>query len=222
MAMKDQREVQELEVVCNEVCRLAFETVLDAQSGHIGGPSSSTELMVCLYFGGILRFDPANPRNPYRDRVLVRGHLGPLRYSLFSLLGWIDKNELGTYRTLGSRLQGHEAMELCPGVDITPSGSLGMLLSYGAGAAVALRNRGFQSTTYVFLGDGEEQEGNVSEAARHAVSLDLTNLVCIMDQNCKQLSRPTSDVDRADIRKVWEGYGWDVKEVRNGHSNSVL
>lgn len=216
--MQDQQKVLELQAICCEARRRAFETVLNAQSGHIGGPSSSTELMACLYFGGILRFDPTNPQNPCRDRVLVRGHLGPLRYSIFSLLGWISKDELSTYRILGSRLQGHEVMEMCPGVDITPSGSLGMLLSFGTGAAVSLSNRELQSTVYVFLGDGEEQEGNVAEAARHAVSLGLTNLVCIMDQNTKQLSRPTTDVDRADIRKVWEGYGWDVKEIKNGHS----
>lgn len=217
--MKESLEVRELQAICNEVRCRAFKTVLKAQSGHIGGPSSSVEIMVSLYFGGILRFDPSNPQHPCRDRVLVRGHLGPLRYSIFSLLGWVEENELGTYRTFGSRLQGHEVMGLCPGVDITPSGSLGMLLSYGTGAAVALKNQNLQSSVYVFLGDGEEQEGNVSEAARHAASLSLNNLVCIMDRNTKQLSRATEEIDRlSDVRKIWEGYGWCIKEIQNGHS----
>lgn len=217
--MKESLEIQELKIICNEVRRRVFETVLNAKSGHLGGCSSSVELMVSLYFGGILRLDPMDPQHPARDRVLVRGHLGPLRYSIFSLLGWIEESELDTYRKLGSRLQGHEAMELCPGVDITPSGSLGMLLSYGTGAAIALKNQNFQPTIYVFLGDGEEQEGNVSEAARHAASLGLVNLVCIMDQNTKQLSRPTQDADRtANVRKIWEGYGWSVQEITDGHS----
>jgi transketolase len=166
-----------------------------------------------------LRYDPANPRHPNRDRVLVRGHLGPLRYSIFSLLGWVKEEELLTYRSLGSRLQGHEAMELVPGVDITPSGSLGMLLSYGVGAAVALRDRGSSARVFVFLGDGEEQEGNVGEAARHAAHLKLNNLICILDRNMKQLSRPTSTTDGATNPKlVWEGYGWQVKEIADGHS----
>lgn len=211
--------VEDLEMICCEARRRMFLTILNAKSGHLGGSSSLVELIVSLYFGGILRYDPADPRHPNRDRVLVRGHLGPLRYSIFSLLGWVNEKELLTYRRLGSRLQGHEAMETLPGIDITPSGSLGMLLSYGAGATVALRDRGSDARVYVFLGDGEEQEGNVSEAARHAAHLKLTNLVCILDKNMKQLSRPTKTTDDATNPKcVWEGYGWQVKEISDGHS----
>jgi len=212
-------QVENLKLICNEVRRRMFSTVLNAGSGHLGGSSSSVELMVSLYFGGVLHYDPADPRHPNRDRVLVRGHLGPLRYSIFSLLGWVKEEELLTYRSLGSRLQGHEAMEALPGVDITPSGSLGMILSYGVGAAIALKNRESDARVYVFLGDGEEQEGNVSEAARHAAHLKLNNLICILDRNTKQLSRPTSTTDGAtDPRLVWEGYGWRVKEIVDGHS----
>jgi transketolase len=179
--------------------------------------------MVALYFGGILRFDHKDPQHPNRDRVLVRGHLGPLRYSIFSLLGWVSEKELATYRSFGSRLQGHESMELVPGIDISPSGSLGMVLSYGVGCAFALKKQKLSSTVYTFLGDGEEQEGNVSEAARHASHLRLTNLVCIIDKNLKQLSRSTSGMDSgADLKKIWEGYGWNVKKIRNGHSISEI
>lgn len=211
--------VENLKLICNEVRRRMFSTILNAGSGHLGGSSSSVELMVSLYFGGVLRYDPVNPRNPDRDRVLVRGHLGPLRYSIFSLLGWVEEEELLTYRRLGSRLQGHEAMEAVPGVDITPSGSLGMLLSYGVGTAVALRSSGSDARVYVFLGDGEEQEGNVSEAARHAAHLRIRNLICILDKNTKQLSRPTGTADGAtDPKRVWEGYGWQVQEIADGHS----
>jgi len=92
-------------------------------------------------------------------------------------LGWLDKNELKTYRSLGSRLQGHESMDLIPGVDITPSGSLGMVLSYGVGAALSGRKQGKGFRVYAFLGDGEEQEGNVAEAARHAARLSLVPLM---------------------------------------------
>lgn len=217
--MKVLTEIEELEFVSHEVRRLMFKTVLEAGSGHLGGSSSSVELMVALYFGGILRYDPSNPRHPARDRVLVRGHLGPLRYSLFALLGWIDKSELSTYRSFGSRLHGHESMEAVPGVDITPSGMLGMGLSFGVGSAIAIRAQHMTSTVYAFLGDGEEQEGNVSEAARHAGNLKLTNLVCIIDCNGKQLSQPTMDVDGgSDLVTLWRGYGWSVKVIGNGHS----
>ncbi|MGH9856720.1 MAG: hypothetical protein ACRD4B_02635, partial [Acidobacteriota bacterium] len=221
--MKRYSEIEELVLLSHEVRRRMFKTVLEAGSGHLGGSSSSVELMVGLYFGGILKYDPANPRHPGRDRVLVRGHLGPLRYSLFSLLGWIDEDELSTYRSFGSRLHGHESMEDVPGVDITPSGMLGMGLSFGVGSAIALKTQGVPATIYVFLGDGEEQEGNVSEAARHASNMKLTNLVCIIDRNGKQLSQPTTDVDGGtDLATVWRGYGWSVREIKNGHSLSEV
>lgn len=212
-------EIDELEIVCHETRRRIFSTVLNANSGHIGGSSSSTEMLVVLYFGGILRYDPDDPRHPGRDRVLVRGHLGPLRYSLFSLLGWVREEELLTYRTVNSRLQGHESMSEVPGVDITPSGMLGMVLSYGVGCAIALNEQGIPATTWVLLGDGEEQEGNISEAARHASNLGLNKLVCILDKNGKQLSQPTSSVDGAtNIATLWKGYGWAVQEITDGNS----
>ncbi len=149
----------------------------------------------------------------------MRGHLGPLRYSIFSLLEWVDEEELLTYRHLGSRLQGHEAMEYLPGVDITPSGMLGMLLSYGVGASIVLKEQEPPAKVWVFLGDGEEQEGNVSEAARYASHANLSNLVCIMDRNQKQLAQPTSAVDsKSDLLAIWRGYGWSVKEISSGHS----
>lgn len=217
--MKRSKEIKEIQLICHEVRRRVLKTILSAGSGHIGGSLSSLELMVTLYFGGILRFDPSNPQHPYRDRVLVRGHLGPLRYSLFSILGWVTEEELATYRSLGSRLQGHESMEHIPGVDITPSGMLGMLLSYGIGSAIALKEQRIPVTVWVFLGDGEEQEGSVSEAARYASNIHLTNLVCVMDRNKKQLSQPTSEVDGgADVATIWKGYGWSVCQIRDGHS----
>lgn len=206
-----------LEALCSEVRKGAFEIISQADNGHLGSCSSSVELMVSLYFGGVLHYDSENPKNPNRDRVLVRGHLGPLRYKIFSLLGWIKEDELSTYRQLGSRLQGHESMDMVPGVDITPSGSLGMVLSYGVGAAIAARSEG-NFKTFVFLGDGEEQEGCVSEAARHAGSEKLDNLICILDKNGGQLGQRTVKVDGStDIQKVWKGYGWNVTTIQNGN-----
>jgi transketolase len=212
-------KVKVLEAISAEVRRSVFETILHAQSGHLGASSSSVELMVSLYFGGILNYDQTNPKNPDRDRVLIRGHVGPLRYRIFSLIGWIPEEELMTYRQLGSKLQGHESMDLVPGVDITPSGSLGMVLSYGAGSALAAKAMHKNFKTYVFLGDGEEQEGNVSEAARHISNMNLDNIVVILDKNKKQLSGPTLRVDSGgDVRKIWECYGWNVVEIKNGNS----
>lgn len=211
-------EITLLKAISTEVRLGAFETIKEANDGHLGSCSSSAELMTALYFGGILNYDALNPDHPDRDRVIIRGHVGPLRYKIFSILGWIDESELSTYRKLGSRLQGHESMNEMPGVDITPSGSLGMVLSYGVGAATAARTRGKDFKTFVFLGDGEEQEGNVSEAARHAANSKLGNLIGIIDRNLGQLGTRNDKVDGAtDLRAVWTGYGWDVIDIENGN-----
>ena len=215
--MNEKERLEKLKKIANYVRTTALGTILNANNGHLGGNMSSVELLTALYFGGIFNFDPEDSKNPNRDRVLIRGHEGPLRYTIFSLLNYIDKDELNTYRTFGSRLQGHEDMKITPGVDITPSGSLGMLLSYGVGSAIANKDNGIDAKTIVFLGDGEEQEGNVEEAARHATTLNLDNLICILDKNKKQLSRPTEESDGHDIKKIWEGYGWNVLEIKNGN-----
>lgn len=216
------RNIDHLKDIANEVRASAFETIKKANSGHLGACSSSTELMTALYFGDVLRYNPDNPLDPARDRVYVRGHVGPLRYKIFSLLNWINESELSGYRSLGSRLKGHECMQSTPGVDLTPSGSLGMLLSYAAGSAYVTNKQGLKLKHYVFLGDGEEQEGNISEAARHIGSLGLPNVICIIDKNCKQLSRPTTDVDKTDLFKIWEGYGWQGLTISDGHSFSNI
>lgn len=216
------RNIEYLKDLAREIRASAFETIRGANSGHLGACSSSTELMTALYFGNVLQYNPDNPKDPSRDRVYVRGHVGPLRYKIFSLLNWIDESELSGYRSLGSRLKGHECMHTVPGVDLTPSGSLGMLLSYAAGSAYVTRKQGLPSRHFVFLGDGEEQEGNVSEAARHIGSMRLPNVTCIIDKNGKQLSRPTDEVDHSDLLKIWEGYGWRSLVIPNGHDFSEI
>jgi len=219
MMYSKEEKIKDLEKLSHYLRASSLKTILDAGNGHIGGNMSSVELLTALYFGGYLKINPQNSKEPNRDRVLVRGHLGPLRYSIFSLLDYINVEELKSYRKLGSRLQGHEDMFEVPGVDITPSGSLGMLLSYGVGSAIANKNKGLDSNTIVFLGDGEEQEGNISEAARHASTLNLNNLICILDKNKKQLSRPTIDSDgKSDIKQIWSGYGWDILEIKDGNN----
>lgn len=216
--MTEIEKIEQLKKIADYVRTTALGTILSANNGHVGGNLSSVELLVCLYFSGIFNFDINDSKNKDRDRVLIRGHEGPLRYTIFSLLGYIDPKELESYRQLNSRLEGHEDMFLVPGVDITPSGSLGMLLSYGVGSSIANKDRSINAKTIVFLGDGEEQEGNISEAARHATNLGLDNLICILDKNGKQLSGATSYHDSgANLKQIWEGYGWDVIEIDNGN-----
>jgi len=209
--------LEDQQLIAEYLRKKSWQIVVNGQSGHLGGPSSSVELTTALYFGGFLNVDPHNNVHPDHDRVMVRGHLGPLRYGIFNLLGWVDDSEMDGYRTRGSRLQGHEKMGFVPGIDITPSGALGLILSYGVGSAINAKVEKRNYRSFVFLGDGEEQEGNISEAARHAACMKLNNLVVIIDKNGKQLSRPTCDVDASDLSMMWRGYGWDVFEIQNGH-----
>ena len=216
--MTKSEKIKKLKKMSKYIRMSALDVILTANNGHIGGNLSSVELLTALYFCGEFHFDLNDSKNENRDRVLIRGHEGPLRYTIFSLLGYINQDELKTYRAFGSRLQGHEDMHETPGVDITPSGSLGMLLSYGVGSCISNKDKNLDTKTVVFLGDGEEQEGNVAEAARNAATIGLDNLICILDQNKKQLSRPTEYSDgKADVKKIWEGYGWDVLEIENGN-----
>ncbi|MFH1142226.1 MAG: transketolase C-terminal domain-containing protein [Candidatus Uhrbacteria bacterium] len=215
-------DTEELALLSALARKAVFETCLSADHGHVGGSSAAAELFVTLYFGGVLRINPNDPDDPNRDRVMVRGHLGPLRYKLFSWLGWIEESELATYRRIGSRLQGHEDHLVTPGVDMGPSGSLGMLLSYGVGIALGARDIKKDFRSFVFLGDGEEQEGVVSEAARHAAHLRLGNLIAIIDRNGKQLSNPVVDIDSSNLNKIWEGYGWKVINLTDGHDIGAI
>lgn len=212
---------QELLALSLEARKNVFEICLTANSGHIGGSSGAVELLIALYFGGVLRY-AVNSSDNKRDRVLIRGHLGPLRYKIFSLLGYIDESELCDYRKYGSRLHGHEDHLETPGVDITPSGSLGMILSYGTGCAYAAKCNESTYKTYVFLGDGEEQEGNISEAARHAAHMRLENLIVVIDKNTKQLSNPTRETDSSDLQLIWRGYGWETVVLEDGHSIPLI
>lgn len=214
-------KIKKLTVLSNVIKRDMLTTIRN-NGGHIGACCSSNDLLTVLYFSGLLKYNKLNPFDINRDYVLIRGYLGPLRYNIFSYLGWLNKDELSSFKKFGSILQGHEDMNLTPGVDITPSGSLGMLLSYSVGAAISFKKRNMDNRIWCFLGDGEEQEGNVSEAARHATNLNLTKIIVIIDKNNKQLSTSTDHTDKGiNLKKIWKGYGWCVLNV-NGHNISDI
>ena len=211
-------DFENLELITKRLKHNMLRTIDQANTGHLGACCSSNELISVLYFSDILQINSKNSKDPRRDFVLVRGHVGPLRYNLFSLLGWMSPDEMSHYREYGSRLQGHEDMNKTPGVDLTPSGSLGMLLSYAIGARFSFRQRNLENRMFCFLRDGEEQEGNISEAARHASNICIDNLIVIIDKNTKQLSAATNFTDKnSDLSAIWKGYGWQVLEIKNGH-----
>lgn len=191
-----------------------------AGSGHPGGSLSSIDMMAALYFR-ILRYDPGQPRHPERDRfVLSKGHCCPALYAVLAEAGFFPVEELLTFRKLNSRLQGHAHIKT-PGVEMS-SGSLGQGLSFGIGAALAGRLDGRAYKTWVMLGDGECDEGQVWEAAMAAPHYQLENLVAIVDRNGIQNDRFTREVMEIEpLADKWRSYRWRVEQI-DGHNMGAL
>jgi len=196
----------------------------EAGSGHPGGSLSAADVVATLYFGGVLRHDPANPADPDRDRfVLSKGHAAPVLYAALAQAGYFPAEWLPTLRKLGSKLQGHPDMHKCPGVEVS-TGSLGQGLSIAAGMALGLAQNaareGAEQVQQVFalMGDGELQEGQVWEAAMFAAHRKLGNLVAIVDNNNLQIDGHLPEVcDLGDIAAKFASFGWHVVEVEDGN-----
>jgi len=173
--------------------------------------------MVGLYFGGIIKVDPKDPKWEGRDRfILSKGHVAPVVYSVLARMGYFDVKELDTLRKLGSILQGHPHMQDTPGLDCS-SGSLGQGLSIANGLALGFRKQGMPNRVYCLLGDGELQEGQVWEAVMTAAHHRLDNVCAIVDWNHVQLDGTLEEIkDLGDLTLKWKDFGWNVIEI-DGH-----
>ena len=212
-----------LRSVATSVRRSILATIHHAGAGHVGGPLSATDLLAVLYFHE-LRIDPANPSWPDRDRfVFSKGHSSIALYATLAERGYFPREELLTFDQLDSRLQGHPDMLVTPGVDMS-TGSLGQGLSPGLGMALAARMNDKDYRTYVMIGDGESQEGQIWEASMVAARYKVDNLVAILDWNGLQQygwAGPSKEpADRMSPleapAKKWKAFGWHVIEL-DGH-----
>ncbi|ADM41272.1 transketolase [Edwardsiella piscicida] len=196
--------------------------IYQAGSGHPGGSLSAVEIVTALYFGGVMRVDPARPDDAERDRfILSKGHCAPVLYSALCRRGFFEPRHLDTLRRLDSILQGHPHASAVPGVDCS-SGSLGQGLSIANGIAMGLRRQGIKRRVYCLLGDGELQEGQVWEAALSAAHYGLSNVCAIVDNNHVQLDGATAEVKGVEpVADKWRAFGWNVLCVE-GHSLSAL
>jgi transketolase len=194
-----------------------------AASGHPGGSLSAVEIVTALYFGGVLRHDPADPEWPDRDRfVLSKGHGVPVQYAALALAGYFPVEELSTLRRIDSRLQGPPVLGTAPGIEAS-TGSLGLGLSIGLGMALAARLDGSARRVFVLLGDGECQEGQVWEAAMAAGHHGPDNLIAIIDYNKFQLDGATADIIGLEpLAAKWESMGWLTREVDGHDMRQVL
>ena len=188
-----------------------------AGSGHPSTSLSMVEIVTQLYFGGVLRYDPKDPHNPDRDRfILSKGHGAPALYAVLAVAGYIDEEDLVSLRKMGSPLEGHPNMCRVPGVEAS-TGSLGQGLSMGVGHALAGRLDGRDYRTYVMVGDGESQQGQVWEAAMHAGNQGLDNLTLIVDRNEHQQTDAVAKVQPLDpLEDKLQAFNWEVTTI-DGH-----
>ena len=222
---------QELQQTASQVRRDILRMVHGCQSGHPGGSLGCADLLVALYFqqmkisnrkgkGGYLSF---NMNATGEDLFfLSNGHISPVFYSTLARRGYFDVKEMSTFRKLNSRLQGHPTThEHLPGVRVA-SGSLGQGLSVAIGAAMAKKMNGDPALVYCLMGDGEQQEGQVWEAATFAPHKNLDNLVAFVDVNGQQIDGPTNKVmNNRDIGAKYKAFGWRVLSV-NGNNMEEL
>lgn len=223
---RDTRTIPELESLSRRMRRLILESIHKAGAGHIGGPLSVTDILVSLYFNE-LRIDPTIPRADDRDRlILSKGHSSIALYTILAMRGFFPVDELETFDQIDSRLQGHPDLSKLPGLDMS-TGSLGQGLSPGIGMALGARLRGADFHTWVILGDGELQEGQIWEAAFVAARYKLANLTAIVDANgLPQFGWPhesghTRDTPIDDPGGKFRAFGWNVLEV-DGHNHQAL
>ena len=215
-AIRQDLSIGELEKMAKRLRRYVITMIATAGSGHPGGSLSAADIVTTLYFK-IMRHDPKNPQWPDRDRfILSKGHAAPVLYAALAESGYFPIEELSTLRKLDSRLQGHTDRTLTPGVEMS-SGSLGQGLSFGIGVALASRLDGRHYQTYVLLGDGECDEGQIWEAAMFAAHLKVDNLTAIVDKNELQLDGRTCDImNLQPLADKWCAFNWHVLEI-NGH-----
>ena len=187
-----------------------IEAVHSASSGHPGGSLSAADILAYLYFKE-MNIDSSKPDMPGRDRfVLSKGHASPALYSTLSLAGYFPREDLKTFRKLGSYLQGHPDMKHTPGVEMS-TGSLGQGVSAACGMALGSKMNGDGSRVYALVGDGESEEGEVWEAAMFAAHYKLDNLCFIIDWNGLQIDGPVTEVmNPTPHDKKFEAFGWNV------------
>lgn len=211
-------DIQHLREVCMQVRRDIVRMVHGAKSGHPGGSLGCTEYFVALY-GAIMKYDTRFDMNGSNEDLffLSNGHISPVWYSTLARFGFFPIQEMATFRKLDSRLQGHPATaEHLDGIRIA-SGSLGQGLSVAIGAAQAKKLNNDDRFVYVLMGDGEQQEGQVWEAAMYASHRKVDNLIATIDVNGQQIDGSTDTIlSLGDLRAKYHAFGWEVIESDGG------
>ncbi len=216
--------ITELENIASQVRRDIVRMVHAVQSGHPGGSLGCTEFFVALYFHAMKHNNQFNADAIGEDLFfLSNGHISPVWYSVLARSGYFPVAELATFRKLNSRLQGHPATEEnLPGIRIA-SGSLGQGLSAALGAAQAKKLNNDNHLVYVLMGDGEQDEGQVWEAAMYGAHHKIDNIIATIDYNKQQIDGSIDEVmSLGNLKAKWEAFGWQVIESKGNDLTDLL
>ena len=216
--MQKAEKMKELRVFAQEIRVEALKTIGSLGFGHVGGSMSVVEALAVLY-GSVMKVDPKNPRWEDRDWcVMSKGHAGPAMYATLGLKGFYPLEQAYTLHQPHTNFPSHTDRTKTPGVDLT-TGSLGQGMSTATGAALANKVDGRTNHVFVFVGDGECDEGQVWEAAQFAAHYKLDNLVCFVDSNKRQLDGSVDDImsHGKGIGAKFDAFGWNVIDVADGN-----
>jgi len=205
--------------IASQVRRDVLRMVHAVNSGHPGGSLGCADFLSFLYFEK-LRINAENFTMDGKEEdlfFLSNGHISPVWYSVLARAGYFPVKDLGTFRKLSSKLQGHPSTDKkLPGIRMA-SGSLGQGLSVGIGAAQTKKLNGDKSLVYTLHGDGELQEGQIWEAAMYAAANKVDNLIATIDFNGRQIDGDVEQVlSLGNLAQKWQAFGWEVLEM-NGH-----
>ncbi|PSL07328.1 transketolase [Cecembia rubra] len=220
----ENQSIDQLKKICSQVRRDCLRMVHAVQSGHPGAALGLTEYFVALFFKEMEHNNKFEMDAKGEDLFfLSNGHVSALWYSVLARTGYFSTDELGTFRKINSRLQGHPAThEGLPGIRIA-SGSLGQGLSVAIGAAQVKKLNQDNKLVYVMMGDGEQQEGQVWEAAMYAAHHKVDNLIAAIDYNGQQIDGPTAKVmDLKNLRAKYEAFGWEVIDIQKGNDMEAV
>ncbi len=217
-------KLEELQRTATQVRRDIVRQVAGIGTGHPGGSLGCADLLTALYFE-VMKHDPSFNMDGKGEDVFImsNGHISPLFYSVLARSGYFPIAELDTFRRMGSRLQGHPTThEGLPGVRVA-TGSLGQGISVAAGLAAAKKLDGDDRWVFCLTGDGEQQEGQVWEAALFGHHYKLDNFIVIADRNHQQIDGSTDEVmDLMDLSAKWASFGWNTMKMEGNNMAEVL
>lgn len=211
--MLDNQLEKELRRFALEIRIGAVEEFKARGFGHVGGSLSIADAVAVLY-GTVMKYDPKNPRMEDRDKLICsKGHAGPAIYAALGLKGFFPYEDIKTLNQPGTNFPSHCDRRKTPGIDMT-TGSLGQGTSLAVGMALGDKLKGRDSRTFLIVGDGEINEGQVWEAAMFTAAKKVTNLVWLIDNNKKQLDGYTKDIlNSGDLREKFAAFGFDAVRI---------